>query len=286
MEENKSDLPNDEALAWYRNVVKKAFDQRNPHTYHPCCHTYFKRQRAATENLHTETIPFTSLFDNVSLGQQMVWEVQQFYKKHCARYGYLPYKNLPHVGSPAESEKMKSAKSEKMQSVKSEQEQEINEKKSVRALSQDSFDAKDLEVPNPEQLRFQEGFLYTAVTVQNQISELRTETSQAATLSRRLVNDNMCLKIENQRLFNELSEMKKELAVHKKALKDVNARLDVICKEGLGGLLGKREQQNSSCKEEQSANGEEESIPESRPKTPQSSAENSQNEGEGNSPAN
>ena len=146
-------------------------------------------------------------------------------------------------------------------------------RKKMRALSEESANAKDLPVANPRKLKFKESIVYATHTVQNQISMLRVETSENTSLSKRLVNENMSLKAENESMKKEMSEMKKELAEQKEALKNVYARLNVIYSEEIKGILGKRELDNSPLKNKQPASDEEEHLTKFQSKHPKFSSD-------------
>ena len=270
-------ITDDEAEQWYRDNVLKGFSGRNPSFYHVCCHSFSQRKKAKGKNGgHPKNEPFSTFFYQTGDRNLMAAQVQTFFNNYCSLSGLLPWKNIAHSREPFTSEEEEPAKNERGRSRKRGKSGPVP----VSRLD------KDKRIASHQRSNFDNGLKERVASIERQIVKIRPESNRAKHLSEQMAASNKILIVENERLSNELLDVKKELAEQKKAFKDFKTRFDAICKEGLGGHLGKREQQNSSCKEEQSANGEEESIPESRPKTPQSSAENSQNEGEGNSPAN
>ena len=194
---------------------------------------------------HTKSVTFSSLFTLEKDPELIHRQVKKFYLTYCQDFGGYPLLNIAHIKRPCDlsDEEIDSAKRGKKNS------------KVSRALSLDSCLQKEKEPADAEMLKLEESFLYRTTTVQNQICDLRTETSRAASLSKRLVAENKALAADNQRLSIEVSKMKKQLEEQKQALKAFHARLDAIEYGALEDILGKRQQPESPIREDQSASG-------------------------------
>jgi len=228
-------------------------------------HLQHKEERKGLQT-HPESLSFRKLFKTPADGDDKYNQVKAFYDKYCETHGSFPEQDLPHTlrGCDLTSE-------EEMMMMPAKSKMKIGEKKT--ALSQDSSNAKDLKVANPERLRFKEGILYTAVTVQNQISELRTETSRTSSLTKLLVAENKELAAENKRLSMEVFRMKEDLAEQRQLLSAVNARINDMFKRGLGSMLGKRDQLERSFEKEKASSAQKEKTKEPQLETSPSSSE-------------
>ena len=278
-----TNLDRTKTLAWYDEVVSGPLLSHNVQYYHKCCNVYTKRGRVENKYGHTKSVTFSSLFTLEKDPELIHKQVKKFYLKYCQDFGGYPLLNIAHIKRPCDlsDEEIKPAKSGKKKS------------KVSRALSLDSCLQKEKEPADAEMLKLEESFLYRTTTVQNQICDLRTETSRVASLSKRLVSDNKTLAAENkalaadnQRLSIEVSKMKKQLEEQKQALKAFHARLDAIEYGALEDILGKRQQPESPIREDQSASGGEESMPKSRSIHARSTSVIGENEEEGTYPAN
>ena len=270
-------------IKFFTDAVEKPLKGRNPQHYHPCCHVYSTRKKVDFKNSHPECIPFTELFkiptvlnDNVRYDQ-----AKEFYDKECKHFGSFPESDT--IGHRVTEGDLVSGGEETMMEIAK---SNTEFRKKMRALSEESANAKDLPVANPRKLKFKESIVYANRTVRNQISKLRVETNENKSLSRRLVNENMSLKAENERLSKEMSEMKKELAEQKETFKDIYARLHDIYSEEMRCILGKRELDNSSLKKEQPASDEEEPFTKFQSKHPKFPSDVSEKDEDATFPAN
>ena len=255
-------------IDWYNKVVETPLKNRNPQYYHSCCHTYSTRKKEKGLQTHPESLSFRKLFKTPADGDDKYNQVKAFYDKYCETHGSFPEQDLPHTLRGCD---LTSESEEEMMMMPAKSKMKIGEKKT--ALSQDSSNAKDLKVANPERLRFKEGILYTTVTVQNQISELRTETSRTSSLTKLLVAENKELAAENKRLSMEVFRMKEDLAEQRQLLSAVNARINDMFKRGLGSMLGKRDQLEPSFEKDTASSAQKEKTKEPQRETSPSSSE-------------
>ena len=256
-------ITDDEAEIWYRNNVAKSFLGRNPSYFHVCCHSFSQRKKAKGKNGgHPKNEPFSTFFYQTGDRNLMAAQVQTFFNNYCSLSGLLPWKNIAHSREPFTSEEEEPAKNERGRSRKRGKSGPVP----VSRLD------KDKRIASHQRSNFDNGLKERVASIERQIVKIRPESNRAKHLSEQMAASNKILIVENERLSNELLDVKKELAEQKKAFKDFKTRFDAICKEGLGGLLGKRDQNNSSSENGKSSGGRQESSHESKSKASQPSS--------------
>ena len=270
-------ITDDEAEQWYRDNVLKGFLGHNPSYYHVCCHSFSQRKKAKGKNGgHPKNEPFSTFFYQTDDRNLMAAQVQTFFNNYCSLSGLLPWKNIAHSREPFTSEEEEPAKNERGRSRKRGKSGPVP----VSRLD------KDKRIASHQRSNFDNGLKERVASIERQIVKIRPESNRAKHLSEQMAASNKILIVENERLSNELLDVKKELAEQKKAFKDFKARFDAICKEGLGGLLGKRDQNNSSSENGKSSGGGPESSHESKSKASQPSSPIREKDVDATSPAN
>lgn len=214
-----------DAVKWYQEEVEKPLKSHNLPVYHPCCNMFTTKKAKSARASHKEHISFSVLFKHTVESKSQNKQVQDFIEKYLNLFGAMPEKNLPHVKKASEI-------------LEEEEQMESKEKLKKRYYSDssplDSRLDKDLDYSDDPKMKLEDKVLKRGTSSEVQLCKFRPGVFKIGSTSLKLIE-------ENQRLSEELVQVRLEQAEQKKTLEAVRSMLETLLKVIPADLLGKRE---------------------------------------------